>query len=1421
MHESKNISDENILCDVCFNGDVEDDNEIVICASCNTSVHQACYGIESVPDDDWFCEKCLFVLSVGPNKPSVACVLCPVAVGAFKRVCNSDAFCHLCCALVHSGPWIVGEEKMLAIDGVSVVKKSSLAQECFSCRSSVGAAVACAWSRCNKRFHVTCAYLNKSTSVFVVDSPDTDEPDLASFAVFCRNHTQLLKDRLGQQLDFENLILLPGQLKKAYKFGAKAALLRLELPALALDTKRSRVCEICGQKGGLLLSCCNCGCVVHTGCYFPVFVGKPWCCDLCHTVKTCMSKRFSAHCAVCGLKGGPMKLAVDCEFVHFLCAATNCDNFFFFLDGRRMFVDYFQAKFREFPQRLCNICSGSALNCVLQRCNFCANSFHAVCVLRNKGIFLPVDLADIDKTTVAVLRRVFPVEFVERVVAEATKRLDARESATFVDAVLAGQKLVLVCGSCREVHLAAHQLAPSLVLENNERFLWRFYKRRVEQLVVNEAATNSLFCDFSSSARLLRKHRSEFSLAKVKSSEPLWDVAADFTRFPTFSDFRNVIDSFPLFFSVSLANKLRTEFFKALTIYKHSCTVPILVKNTYRCRCKLCSFAEYVPQIRFAVERPKTDSNCESALLVFGTTEVKLAAVGSEQEPKVVKLSFKSLDQLVFLVQLHIILSAQRNRSRSTDSLQQKRALKKTFLSWLLRKETLRQAARLLQISKNVSNNKGLAVFPEILNDDTVDCENKPRFKGFAVPDLAPHFRFAVHTNTVNALTFLLVNGLNDFYIKKSIAPHLIPNLSLSSIYKPETAPAEKQAFCMVCFQHVRNDSNLFVLRCVRCRTSGHKLCLGESSNAFELAADAAWVCESCVNNQKAYAGFESLAATARRCSFCYFEGPPLKATVDGEFAHVLCLLAESPATVVLVDAVSMRFAFKRVVSLRTVSVCADCGRDFRKGTGVPCADCGVRFHAYCAYRRGCFFDFALLCEWQLRLYCTPSHMPVSHPLCAFYTSSYTNLRTSFTVYRKKLLAMAFKEFVAASVSTKTATLSISELTVATSKSKHRTSVALKHCVPNFAKRSFGTDFFQRNFLPTELADRLRRDNKILPDNTCSVCFDYVLASEGFTLLRCLHCGVFAHEECYFFCKSPSYRTSRTAKNYTPPGRLGAADYFVCDFCWTLVRSQNTEKLCCAACFQKPGAKLKVDSVFVHAACIFWSPALRPLYLDSNAAEIFFALAQPQLFFSICAVCKRTDGLKTRCVAKNCRATFHVFCALLSGFAVSYINDVARNREVVQAACLQHTKPLEAPLWGVSGTEAAFAQRELLLKSQLLLVDAAMQKEKLRMSLLLNRFLHVGLRVLGAAGNQLALDSVTTFEPKQKVFARDTHSDEEVYYKAVVLKTRSDSANNLEYFVSYCGFKSNSNVWLSAEDLESFDETKAEYTDRICYMVKQ
>lgn len=86
----KEEEEDEVVCGVCFDGESTEQNAIVYCDKCNIPLHQACYGIASVPEGDFFCDRCFFAmtseLEVGDVSASeCTCLLCPWRDGPMKR----------------------------------------------------------------------------------------------------------------------------------------------------------------------------------------------------------------------------------------------------------------------------------------------------------------------------------------------------------------------------------------------------------------------------------------------------------------------------------------------------------------------------------------------------------------------------------------------------------------------------------------------------------------------------------------------------------------------------------------------------------------------------------------------------------------------------------------------------------------------------------------------------------------------------------------------------------------------------------------------------------------------------------------------------------------------------------------------------------------------------------------------------------------------------------------------------------------------------------------------------------------------------------------------------------------------------------------------------------------------------------------
>ncbi|CAG9327621.1 unnamed protein product [Blepharisma stoltei] len=166
--KNKPKSDNDYICEVCGDGDYEDDDLIVICSKCDMGVHTKCYGIVTVPENEWYCKAC----EENVDQKSLRCALCPIKGGALKPTINStdcfdkypnyDWYCdsktiwvHLYCIMSIS-PSSVGDKISMSNIDISKIDKQKFTQKCSICNTSNGASIECQQSKCSTTFHPFC-----------------------------------------------------------------------------------------------------------------------------------------------------------------------------------------------------------------------------------------------------------------------------------------------------------------------------------------------------------------------------------------------------------------------------------------------------------------------------------------------------------------------------------------------------------------------------------------------------------------------------------------------------------------------------------------------------------------------------------------------------------------------------------------------------------------------------------------------------------------------------------------------------------------------------------------------------------------------------------------------------------------------------------------------------------------------------------------------------------------------------------------------------------------------------------------------------------------------------------------------------------------------------------------------------------------
>lgn len=184
--------DDHIVCDICRSPDAEDGNEMVFCDSCNICVHQACYGITVIPDDEWLCRPCR------EGKKSVTCILCPNLGGAFKPTSSGNSWAHVACALWIPEVSIGNVTTMEPVTKIKSIPASRWNLVCSVCNVKTGAPIQCSYKTCKTAYHVTCAFNEKLKMKAIVDDESNGGVKLKSY---CQRHSDEAKPLLNESDD--------------------------------------------------------------------------------------------------------------------------------------------------------------------------------------------------------------------------------------------------------------------------------------------------------------------------------------------------------------------------------------------------------------------------------------------------------------------------------------------------------------------------------------------------------------------------------------------------------------------------------------------------------------------------------------------------------------------------------------------------------------------------------------------------------------------------------------------------------------------------------------------------------------------------------------------------------------------------------------------------------------------------------------------------------------------------------------------------------------------------------------------------------------------------------------------------------------------------------------------------------------------
>ncbi|XP_028967944.1 protein Jade-3 [Galendromus occidentalis] len=174
--------DEDTQCDVCLSPESEEGNEMVFCDQCDLCVHQACYGIVSVPAGSWLCVPCARGYNIKPE-----CALCPTLGGALKPDADLDLWAHVACALWVPEVTIGDPELMQPLQNLHRLPAWRRKLKCTICRKDfIGVCIQCCVKGCDIAYHVTCA--QKAALTMSMDLHEGSAQDALELKSYCRKH---------------------------------------------------------------------------------------------------------------------------------------------------------------------------------------------------------------------------------------------------------------------------------------------------------------------------------------------------------------------------------------------------------------------------------------------------------------------------------------------------------------------------------------------------------------------------------------------------------------------------------------------------------------------------------------------------------------------------------------------------------------------------------------------------------------------------------------------------------------------------------------------------------------------------------------------------------------------------------------------------------------------------------------------------------------------------------------------------------------------------------------------------------------------------------------------------------------------------------------------------------------------------------
>ena len=222
IQRTENNDDTKIRCEICLDEECYPDDELVICEFCLSAVHQSWYGrdiMTSVPESDWFCERCTFLKNNGKTTgravEEIKCQLCFDPKGIIIHT-DELQWVHPTCVNWIPDVYFDDDSNLTKILGE--ISKERYKVRWRFCNRRKGAWVQWDYKSCTCNFHVSWGVKKGLIKVWTEMDEYRDPEYPEAILLFCQKHQAIAKKEIKSN-GFQSVLVVQETKKRKREEG--------------------------------------------------------------------------------------------------------------------------------------------------------------------------------------------------------------------------------------------------------------------------------------------------------------------------------------------------------------------------------------------------------------------------------------------------------------------------------------------------------------------------------------------------------------------------------------------------------------------------------------------------------------------------------------------------------------------------------------------------------------------------------------------------------------------------------------------------------------------------------------------------------------------------------------------------------------------------------------------------------------------------------------------------------------------------------------------------------------------------------------------------------------------------------------------------------------------------------------------------